>query len=435
MTVLAPVSLNSLGRGIRVPGPFHVPDGEGGVETTVRIVVTSSEVRERFIESTGIMPETFPLTLRILDLEVQPTDDVVVCAVETGAPLVVRRNGDLIVNFDVLATQAFRFADSKRPIYTYLPRFNIQKVPATIRRPLSNLLQSFHAPRRRDLAATYRRLPLTSFEFVLLLLHAVAAVHEAGEPHAFRWPGGRRAAFIALHDVDTGGFLRRQERDALFRLEQKHQMRSTWFIPTAILGPRPQVIDFLLRSGSEVGWHGYNHDHRLAFAPFAAQRVAIFNRSYFARPENSPTGMRTPKLLKSNHLYDLLDRSSPALRYDTSFLHGIVPYRLWINGRPSRILEIPTTVPTDIRLYNELRDLPRSQRPRAILDAQIARTKQLYEVGGLIAIVTHPEKDLSERPELLEVYDEYLSYVRSCPDIWFATASEVFTYWTGEGAI
>jgi hypothetical protein len=142
--------------------------------------------------------------------------------------------------------------------------------------------------------------------------------------------------------------------------------------------------------------------------------------------------MRTPKLLKSNRLFDLLDRSCPVLRYDTSFLRGIVPYRLWVNGRPSRILEIPTTVPTDIAVYNNLHEIPRSRRAEAILEVQIARTMQLLKVGALISIVTHPEKELTERPELLEVYDQYLAFVRSLPNLWFATAGEVFTHWTGE---
>jgi hypothetical protein len=144
--------------------------------------------------------------------------------------------------------------------------------------------------------------------------------------------------------------------------------------------------------------------------------------------------MRLPKLLKSNALFELLEQRCPTLRYDTSFLHGIVPYPLWVNGRRSRILEIPTTVPTDIRVHNELLGLNRTRRSAAILKAQIARTEQLLEVGGLISIVTHPEKELSEKPELLEVYDQYLSYLRSRDDIWFTTAGTLFTYWTGARA-
>jgi hypothetical protein len=144
--------------------------------------------------------------------------------------------------------------------------------------------------------------------------------------------------------------------------------------------------------------------------------------------------MRSPKLMKSNYLFDLLERSCPALCYDTSFSQGIVPYYLWVNGRQSKILEIPITVPTDIGVYNKLHGIPRPHRSEAILKAQIARTKGLLEVGGVISIVTHPEKDLTERPEFLDIYDQYLFYIKSCPEIWFATAGELFRYWTGDSS-
>jgi peptidoglycan/xylan/chitin deacetylase (PgdA/CDA1 family) len=265
---------------------------------------------------------------------------------------------------------------------------------------------------------------------VILLLNKILAREPGHETRAFQWPHGKSAAFVSLHDVDTAGLLRRGEGDPLFRLEQKHKIRSTWFVLTRPLKGREGAIDFLLQSGNEVGWHGYNHDHRLPFDPFATQRVEMLKNSFLAEPKHFPMGMRCPKLLKSNHLFGLLERSCPALCYDSSFLQGIVPYYLWLNGKPSKILEIPTTVPTDIGVYSELRSIPSSRRFEAILEAQIARTKRLLEVGGLISIVTHPEKDLTERPEFLDVYERYLVYIKNCPDIWFATAGELFKYWT-----
>jgi peptidoglycan/xylan/chitin deacetylase (PgdA/CDA1 family) len=284
----------------------------------------------------------------------------------------------------------------------------------------------------QDIVRDFGRLPLTGFEFVILLLNKVLAKGPAGEDQAFQWPSGKRAVFVSVHDVDTGGFLSRRERDPLFRLEQKHQIHSTWFIPTAILKGKKETIDFLLRSGNEVGWHGHKHDHRLPFKPYVEQQAQMLKSSFLAQPENFPTGMRCPKLLKSNHLFDLLERSCPAMCYDTSFSQGIVPYYLWLNGRQSKILEIPVTVPTDISVYNALRGIPRSRRSKAILEAQISRTKKLMEVGGIISIVTHPEEDLTERPEFLDIYDQYLLYIKGCPDIWFATAGELFRYWTGD---
>jgi peptidoglycan/xylan/chitin deacetylase (PgdA/CDA1 family) len=346
----------------------------------------------------------------------------------------VRRDEEVIVNFDIRATQAFHFTDSKRPIYTYIPGFNIQRIPAVIRRPLSNFVQSVSTRRKGSVVSDYGKLPLRSFEFVILLLNKILVGGSEYGNRAFQWPQGKRAVFVSLHDVDTGGLLGRGERDPLFRLEQKHQIHSTWFITTAALKGKEDAIDFLLQSGNEVGWHGHKHDHRLPLKPYADKHVQKLKKSFLAHPENFPTGMRCPKLLKSNYLFDVLERTCPALCYDTTFSQGIVPYYLWLNGRKSKILEIPITVPTDIGVYNKLHGIPFLRKCEAILEAQIARTKKLIEVGEIVSIVTHPEKDLSERPGFLDVYDQYLQFIKGCPDIWFTTAGELFKYWTGDSS-
>jgi peptidoglycan/xylan/chitin deacetylase (PgdA/CDA1 family) len=193
------------------------------------------------------------------------------------------------------------------------------------------------------------------------------------------------------------------------------------------------AIAFLRSAGHEAGWHGHKHDHRDHVRPHADRAVEALLASPLIDKTGPPLGMRLPKLLKSNALFQLLGEKCPALRYDTSFLYGIAPFNLSVNGRSSNILEIPTTVPTDIRVHNEVLTLPRLRRAAAILKAQIARTEQLIAAGAIISIVTHPEKGLSEQPELLEVYDQYLDYVRSRNDVWFATSGELFSHWTNGG--
>jgi peptidoglycan/xylan/chitin deacetylase (PgdA/CDA1 family) len=295
------------------------------------------------------------------------------------------------------------------------------------------MVEALRSPKNGgDVPARYRRLPLTGFESTLLLLNTILARQVSNRPRPFRWPSGKRAVFVALHDVDTAGFLERREDDPLFRIEAAHRIRATWFIPTAILKGRTGAINFLLDSGNEVGWHGHKHDHRDHVKPFADEAVRALASSCLADPRNFPTGMRLPKLLKSNYLFERLEGGCPALRYDTSFLRGIAPYHLWLNGRESKILEIPTTVPTDIKVFNEVHGLTGARRAETILRAQIARTERLIEVGAVVSIVTHPEKELSERPELLEVYDQYLAHIRGRSDIWFATAGELYKYWTNQ---
>jgi len=426
--------LSDLGHPIRLPLPVRLNRAPIVANGTFQLVITSKELSEEFAHMSGASSENFSLSTCIFDFPLRQSDEVIVRTADSGLPLVVRRDKGLVVNFDIRATEVFRFTDSSRPIYTYIPGFNIHVVPEGIRRPISNMVQSFGARRSLDVAGSYRRLPLTGFEFTLFLLNTILANGLAQRPPMFQWPCGKRAVFVSLHDVDTAGLLQRRERDPLFRIEAERQVRSTWFIPTKILNQHKHAADFLIESGNEVGWHGHKHDHRDHIEPFADEAVTAFLNSPFGNPASSPIGMRLPKLLKSNYLFERLEHRCPTLCYDTSFLSGIVPYYLWLNGKASRILEIPCTVPTDIRLHNQLHGLSRNRKAEEILKIQIARTQKLIEVGALISIVTHPEKGLSERPDLLDVYSHYLSYVRSCPNIWFATARELFQYWSCESS-
>jgi peptidoglycan/xylan/chitin deacetylase (PgdA/CDA1 family) len=428
--MLVTSDFSELGLPMRLVRPVQVNPVNGAKTDVVRPEITSRELNEEFTDLIGAAADTFALSTRVPEFQTRADDEVLVQAGRNGAPLVVRRDEEVIVNFDVRATQAVHFEDSGRPLYTYIPGFDIRAVPEAIRRPVSNLVQALRAPKRIDVLRTWRRLPLTGFEFTVLLLNTILA-RGLSDRRVFQWPFGKRAVFVALHDVDTGGFLRRRERDALFRIEAKHGIRSTWFIPTTILNRDTRAIDFLMEAGHEVGWHGHKHDHRDHIKPFARTAVRALMSSRLADPVNSPTGMRLPKLLKSNLLFELLE-SCQSLRYDTSFLQGIAPYYLWVSGKPSRILEIPTTVPTDILVYNQLHGLSSSRKADAVLQAQIARTEKVLEVGGVASIVTHPEKTLSERPDFLNIYDQYLSYIRGRSDIWFATAGQLFRHWTGE---
>jgi hypothetical protein len=424
--------LSDLGMPLRLPRGVRFNLAPAIAEGIVQAVITSKKLAEEFAGVAGAVAENFPFSTRVFAFDLRQNDEVVVRTADSGLPLVVRRDGEVIVNFDVRTTQEFRFPDSQRPIYTYVPGFHIHAVPEAIRRPLSNLVEMLRVPRCLDVPGRYQRLPLTDFEFILLLLNTVLASDLPERPRTFHWPSGKRAVFVSLHDVDTAGFLSRRERDPLFRIEAEHQIRSTWFIPTTILNDHYHTTNFLLESGNEVGWHGHKHDHRDHVKPFADVAVKALQNSCLGVPATSPIGMRLPKLLKSNYLFALIEQSCPTLCYDTSFLRGIAPYYLWFGGKASRILEIPCTVPTDIRLHNELYGLSRTRRADAVLKIQIARTQKLIEIGGIVSIVTHPEETLSERPDLLDVYNQYLSYVRGCPDVWFATAGELFQYWTQE---
>ncbi len=292
MTQVASGELVEFGIPIRLSRPVRLSSDRTVAAGVVRPTVLSSCVRDRFTDMTGLAPETFTPALRILAYESADSDELLATDAISGLPLIVKRGNEILACFDVDATQVLTFTDSARPLYTYVPGFNIQRVPEGIRRPVSNAVQAFRSRTKSDAATTYGQLSLTDFEFIALLLWAAAAESVESARGAFDWPSGKRAVFVSLHDVDTNRLLRMKERSPLFSVEQKHKIKSTWFVPTALLNRAPHAADFLLESGNEVGWHGHNHDHRDhvgRFAEVAAQalRASWLNRQTSVRDRDA----------------------------------------------------------------------------------------------------------------------------------------------------
>jgi hypothetical protein len=76
-------------------------------------------------------------------------------------PLVVRRDEDVIVSFDIRDTRCSSLSMTKDRINTYIPGFNIQMVPEVMRHIKPSPIPSLRAPRCLEVAGSYQRLPLT----------------------------------------------------------------------------------------------------------------------------------------------------------------------------------------------------------------------------------------------------------------------------------
>jgi hypothetical protein len=121
--------LSDLGLPICLPSPVRLNLGPVVAEGSIQAVFTSKKLSEEFANTSGASFENFSLSTRIFDFPLKQSDEVIVRTADRGLPLVVRRDRDTIVNFDIKATELFWFTDSPRPIYTYIPGFNIHAVP------------------------------------------------------------------------------------------------------------------------------------------------------------------------------------------------------------------------------------------------------------------------------------------------------------------
>ena len=179
-----------LGLPLCLQRPVFINSGRIAAEMIARPIITKKKLREEFIEITQAETLEFPFSTRIFEFDLQESDQVIVREAESRLPLIVCRDNEIIVNFDIRAIQTFNFVDSKRPIYTYIPGFNIQIIPEVIRRSISNFVASLNSPRNKDLIGIYRRLPLTPFDLVILLLKKILEMDHKSETQVFQWPSG-----------------------------------------------------------------------------------------------------------------------------------------------------------------------------------------------------------------------------------------------------
>ena len=134
VNMLEITDLSDKGFPIRLPRSIRINSTKTAAEVICQPTITSKELNDDLTEVTGVTSEKFTFSTRVYEFDLQDGDHVIVRETDKNLPLIVVREKEIIVNFDIWATQAFQFDDSKRPIYTYIPGFNIQMIPEGIRR-------------------------------------------------------------------------------------------------------------------------------------------------------------------------------------------------------------------------------------------------------------------------------------------------------------
>src|SRR5688572_30486734 len=110
--MLEPFDFSELGLPTLSPRSFRLNSARTVAEGVFGPAITLKELSQEFTGTVGVPSEEFPLSTRIFEFDQRASDQVIVQAAENGLPLIVRRDGEVIVNFDIQATQAFQFGDS-----------------------------------------------------------------------------------------------------------------------------------------------------------------------------------------------------------------------------------------------------------------------------------------------------------------------------------
>lgn len=226
------------------------------------------------------------------------------------------------------------------------------------------------------------------------------------------WPNDCKAAVLITHDVET--VCGQKLIPDLVAIENDLGIRSCWNFVCMRYKVDLSLLNLLRRAGHEIGIHGVLHDGKL----FSTHKIftdrLVLMQSYASSWKAN--GFRSPSLL---HDFEMLkeipfswDSSIPSwdpFQPQPGGCGIYFPFKL-----TQSCIELPVTLWQDFTLINELQ-----QKSIYIWKEQV---DLIYEMGGMINIIIHPDYMPKEKQGM---YIELLSYLKRKEGVWFALPHQV----------
>ena len=263
-----------------------------------------------------------------------------------------------------------------------------------------------------------------------------------------RWPGGARCAVMLTFDFDAETLWTSRDPDNARRpgvlsqgrygakvgvpkildtLEEAG-IKGTFFVPGWTAENHTGRVEAIVQAGHEVAHHSYSHrwvsDDPQAEIEEMEKGLDALKRTVGVRPK----GYRSPAGEVSEGLFLLL--KTHGFLYDSSLMDDINPYRhVMPDGSPG-VIELPWHWSLDDAPYA----LFSVKSPRPIftnahmLDVYKDEFREIYRWGGLYDIIFHPQ--IGGRPSRVALIRELIAFIRTFPDVWFATGTEVAEAWS-----
>lgn len=259
------------------------------------------------------------------------------------------------------------------------------------------------------------------------------------------WPNGARVAValtftlnntannIALGDSAvvqlTGGeFGAVAGLPRVLEVLDRHGVPATFFIaPTAVIVDPQMIPDILKRKRHEIGTLGWSDENPTMLS--ASEEEALLTKAvdYLTKAAGRrPVGGRGPSdQVSLNTLRIMRDKG---FLYDSSLMAMDEPYELILDGKPSGMVELPVSRYLDDRTTLSAARFGPSAMPSPELVFEVYRDDfdVAYEEGTLYLLTLHPH--LIGMRSRITYLDDLLRYIRSKPNVWFATAEEIARY-------
>ena len=256
------------------------------------------------------------------------------------------------------------------------------------------------------------------------------------------WPNGAHVAVCLSFDVDNELLWRRKPEPVplsqgeygattalprILNLLDRHAIPASFYIPAMSAALHPQMIhDILQRKRHEIGVHGWMHEN-LASVEDAAKEQQLLTQSieYLTRATGKrPAGFRAPAWEFSRYTLDQIRQAG--FLYDSSFMAMDDPYELISNGQKTGLIELPINWIADDYPYYEPDSSGSLPDPQLVFDVYKGEFDAAYEEHSLFILTLHPH--ITGHRSRIQALDRLIAYMKSKPDVWFATLEQVAEY-------
>ncbi len=248
------------------------------------------------------------------------------------------------------------------------------------------------------------------------------------------WPDNKQFAFVLTHDVETR---RGQEKCiALSFLERSLGFRSSFnFVPMRYPG-FPELRDYLVENGFEVGVHGLYHDGKYYKSRMIFRKRASKINGYLK--EWNAVGFRMPSMehnldwIHDLHIeYDSSTFDTDPFEPNPEGVGTIFPFFVKERKRSSSkgYVELPYTIPQDFTLFVLMK--------QKNIDIWRKKLDWIAEHNGMVLVITHPDymnfdggsRSFEQYP--WSYYAELLEYVKNEYDgmYWNVLPKDICRFW------
>lgn len=211
-------------------------------------------------------------------------------------------------------------------------------------------------------------------------------------------------------------------------LLDRRDVPATFFIPSWTIDNYPEAVQSIADAGHEIGHHGYIHEHPTTLSQADEEAVLVGGIQAIERLTGQrPAGYRSPAWEFSSNTVELLERYR--FSYSSNLMSDILPFQ----HPGTNLIELPVQWITDDAPFFYYR--AGGQRPISsaanVYQVWTEEFEGIYRLGGLFNLTMHPQ--FIGRPGRMLMLERVLDYIEQCPDVWFASGSEIADFWRDSG--